>query len=182
MPLLPKKLLVVVLLQLVILASLPLYKSLNVAVGTDVLLEVTPVISHSTAEGTTVVLVYGGLTQLTSDLIGQKVFVAGEPVFVALRQVGVGWVPSGASSNKPPQGTTYIRGVVAEGNAVITADGTRARLNTNRLVVRYGIEDYVVAEGTVFPSGMGAMRAQVALEEGGEGVLKQLFVDDQPWP
>ncbi len=182
MPLLPKKLIVVIVIQLGLLALLPLYKVLTAVGGADVLLEVTPVVSQITEENNYVVLVYDGLTRLDSSVLGQQVFIADEPIFVILRQDGVGWVPSSVLRHEPEPTETYIRGAVVAGNAVISTDGTLARLNTNHVLVRYGVEAYYLPEGAVLPSSASVVRAQVALQANGQGVLKQLYIDDQPWP
>ncbi len=96
---------------------------------------------------------------------------------------------SGLYSNEKP---VYIKGkVISGGNA---SSGGFERMNdimvpwqgSGNIQVAYNIENYFIPEGTgsAFPTGLGGSDsfALVAIGDGGDAVLKTLYVDNKPWP
>jgi uncharacterized membrane-anchored protein len=80
-------------------------------------------------------------------------------------------ISSNVEKTKPSDENIFIKGKVVD-------------VYNDEIHIIYGIEDYFIPEGTGrdFTFLREEIAAKVEIDENGNAVLKQIYVNDKPWP
>lgn len=186
------KFIIAVGIQVLIILIMIIFKLAVLTGGTEVVLRIEPVDPRDPLRGDYVTFQYD-VSNIGSHLLLGASVQNGQTVYVVLKdQVGREyWIISEVSKSKPSDNSVFIKGVVRRGGGdrVISSPSSmdRAPIKINRSVtlnIVYGIEEYFIPEGAGrdFNFFNKQALAKVMLDENGNAVLKQLFVDGQPWP
>jgi len=194
------KLLIAIVLQIVIVFSLIVFKFSVVVGGVDVLLKVAPVDPRDPLRGDYVTFRYD-VSNIPAGYIPNKMYPlnSGQTIYVTLtksynkydesfRITGVtDSLPKGYEVGDIPvyiKATVVGRGSNSRGIPVIGSLDTDTIESGSDVRVSYGVEEYFIPEG----SGRGVIffnkdvKALVSVDARGNSVLKQVYIDDEPWP
>jgi uncharacterized membrane-anchored protein len=158
-------------LQVIIVFAIIISKLSVLSGGTDVLLRIEPVDPRDMLRGDYATFQYSSVSNPDSYLSGGQQIGTGDTVYVTLQQSGKYWIAHRIQKTKPLGGETILKGKVSSGSG-------------SSIHIVYGIEQYFIPEG----KGQGfsffnkEAAAKVAVDENGNGVLKQIYIDDKPWP
>ena len=181
------KFIIAIALQAMILLAIIIFKVSVLAGGTDILLKITPVDPRDMLRGDYATFQYD-ISNLDSYLFNGQQIRNGDEVYVVLGQNGKYWSVQSVQKDKPmlQNEWIFIKGTVASGGIETQSDilMPQRSFGASRIHVVYGIEDYFIPEGkgqgfSFFNKEAGA---RVAVDDNGNAVLKQLYVDDKPWP
>jgi len=170
-----QKFVLAVAIQLVIIFAIIIFKVAIFIGGSDIVLKIEPVDPRDPLRGDYVAFQYG-ISNLPSYLARDPQIARGDTVYVVLQQSGKYWFAQGVQKNRPSADPRiFLKGRVASGGG--GPGGAR-------LHVVYGMEEYFIPEGKGrdFSFQGKEVAARVVVDENGNAVLKQLYVDDQPWP
>ena len=179
------KFILAIALQAIIIFAIVIFKMSVLTGGTDVLLKIAPVDPRDMLRGDYATFQYSNVSNLDSYISGGQPIRNGDTVYVVLRQSGKYWMARNVQKTKPLSGDIALKGKVASGGMETQADVFQnQRFGGSRIHVVYGIEEYFIPEG----KGQGfsffnkEAAARVVIDENGNAVIKQLYVDDKPWP
>lgn len=179
------KFILAITLQILIIFGIVIFKIAVLTGGTEVLLKIEPVDPRDPFRGDYATFQYN-ISNLDSYLFGNKRIRNGDTVYVILRQSGKYWIAQKAQKTKPTaDNQIFIKGKVASGG--LESHGEffpQQRFNRSRIHIVYGIEEYYIPEGRGrgFSFWNKEAIAKVSVDENGNAVLKQIYVDSQPWP
>ncbi|MDP2926731.1 MAG: GDYXXLXY domain-containing protein [bacterium] len=165
------KFILAIALQMVIVFAIVIFKVSVLSGGTDVLLRIEPVDPRDMLRGDYATFQYSNISNLDSYIFGGQQIGNGDTVYVVLRQSRKYWMAQNVQKTKPLNGEIALKGKVVS-------------VGDSRIRVVYGIEEYFIPEG----KGQGfsffnkEAAARVVVDENGNAVLKQIYVDDKPWP
>ena len=168
-------------LQLMILIVIIIFKVSVISSGTDILLEIEPVDPRDMLRGDYATFQYSDVSNVYSYNTGAQQIRNGDTVYVVLGQRGKYWTEERIQKTKPVRGEIFIKGKVDRGGEDDLAYRSSSRY---RLHITYGIEEYFIPEG----KGQGFnfrnkdASARIAVDENGNAVLKEIYIDDKPWP
>lgn len=166
------KFIIAIVIQLVIIFSIIIFEMTVLGGGTDVLLRIEPIDPRDPLRGDHLTFTYK-ISNLSSYLFKYSPIREGDTVYVPLKRRGKYWVAVfGVQKTKPVgEGQLFLKGKVSSSYR-------------NRVQVIYGIEDYFVPEGTGqdFTFWRQEVSARVSVDENGNAVLKQIYVNGKPWP
>ncbi|GIW66907.1 MAG: hypothetical protein KatS3mg095_0805 [Candidatus Parcubacteria bacterium] len=166
------KFIIAITIQLVIIFSIIIFKMSVLTGGNEILLKVAPVDPKDALRGDHLTFSYD-ISNLNHYLFDYSPIREGDTIYVPLKQQGKYWIAvSGIKKTKPVnEGEVFLRGKIL-------------RIYGNRIQVIYGIEDYFIPEGTgqSFTFWKKEIAAMVIVDKNGNAVLKQIYVDDKPWP
>lgn len=177
--------------QIALLVLLVLYKLATYSSGTEILLKLQPVDPRDLLRGDYVTVRYeiSRVRSYSSERIQ-----TGDTVYVPLVKGYDGgnkfWTSYGGVTKQLPtaerNGQVYIQGIVQSGGATPGSiqKGQPTPPSESELVIRYGIEDYFIPEGTGRQAELNAGNAyaRVAVDDAGKAIVKQLYLNDKPWP
>lgn len=170
--------------QVIIIFAIIITKMSILAGGTDVLLKIAPVDPRDMLRGDYVTFQYD-ISNLDSYISGGQEIRNGDAVYVVLRQMEKYYFAQNVQKTKPAEGGIFIKGTVSSGGANTELDMFQNQnFGNSRLHVVYGIEEYFIPEG----KGQGfsflnkEAAARVVIDENGNAVLKELYINDEPWP
>lgn len=164
-------------LQVLILLAILVIKFTILTQGTAVFLQIVPVDPRDPFRGDYASFNYT-ISRIDSYMLRDKV-KAGDTVYVSLRESGKYSYATAASLKKPTNGGIFIRGTVISGSSFQPpASYTQAPI-----IVKYGIEDFFIPEGT--GTNLGRSRvdnyySEVAIDDNGNAVLKKVYKNDIP--
>lgn len=181
------KFLLAVGIQVLIIFGLIIYKSLALISPTVVFLEIAPVDPRDFLRGDYISFQYKISNVKAPNWYDyeEQVIRNNDSVYVLLYQRGDYWQANGVSKRKPDDTVLFIKGTVVdggwEGEASQLLDETAPDSN---LQIVYGIEQKFIPEGVGrdFSFTNKDVVASVAVNGRGQAVLKQIFVDGEPWP
>jgi uncharacterized membrane-anchored protein len=166
------KFIIAIAIQLVIIFSIIIFKMAVLAGGTEVLLKIEPVDPRDLLRGDYLTFSYE-ISNLASEFFNYSPIKDDETVYVPLTRQGKYWVATfGVQKTKPVNdGKIFIKGKIANSYG-------------NRIHVIYGIEDYFIPEGSGqdFTFWSQEITAKIHIDKNGNAVLKQIYVNDKPWP
>lgn len=167
----PSKFILAIAFQVVVIFAIIIFKLSVLTGGIDLLLKIEPVDPRDLLRGDYVTFQYS-ISNTESYLAREKEIKNGDTVYVVLRQYGKYWSIEGVQKNKPSEENIFIKGSVASG-------GFDARMH-----IVYGIEQYFIpeGEGRNFSFRDKDAAARVAVDDHGNAALKQIYIDDKPWP
>jgi len=182
------KFIIAISLQVLIILIIIGFKLL-VLTGTDVMLKIQPVDPRDWLRGDYVTFQYD-ISRVpgyyfTTNGLDQVELKINDIIYVELRDHGGEWIASAFSKKPPTDGSVYIRGKVKNIRYASRINSTdEPKLINSTISIEYGIEQYFIPEGT----GQGVsfvnkdVVAQVTVDDHGNAVLKQVYVDKKPWP
>jgi len=179
------KFILAIALQVVIIFVIIIFKVSVLSGGTDVLLRIEPVDPRDPLRGDYATFQYSDISNLGPYISGGKQIRNGDTVYVVLRQSGKYWTAQNIQKTKPSGNEIYIKGKVASGGVESQSDiFSGQRFGGTRIHVVYGIEEYFIPEGKGrgFSFWNKEAAARVVVDENGNAVLKQIYVDEKPWP
>ncbi|MFH1427581.1 MAG: GDYXXLXY domain-containing protein [Patescibacteria group bacterium] len=178
------KFILAIALQVVIIFAIIIFKVSVLSSGNDVLLKIAPVDPRDPLRGDYATFQYD-ISNVDSYYANSQQIRNGDTVYIVLRQSGKYWTTKNVQKNKPTGGEMCIKGRVQSGGLESQTDPfSNQRFGGSRLNVVYGIEQYFIPEGQGrnFTFWNKEAAARVAVDENCNAVLKQIYVDDKPWP
>jgi len=179
------KFILAIALQILIIFSIVIFKMAVLTGGTEILLKIEPIDPRDPLRGDYATFQYS-ISNLDSYLFGNEQVRNGDTVYVVLRQSGKYWTAQKAQKTKPAtDNQIFIKGKVASGGLESQAELLpQQRFSRSRIHIVYGIEEYYIPEGKGrgFSFWNKEAIAKVSVDENGNVVLKQIYVDDKPWP
>lgn len=178
------KLMIVVFLQVFIVLALAGIHYSVFKEGREIYLHITPVDPRDPLRGDYVTFQYDISTIPAEYANGES--KGGQTVYVPLRKNGQYWTVAGVITRTLPRDPSpdvlYLKGRV-EGGGLLLSD-TDMFGGAGGLRITYGIEEYFIPEGTgrTFNFFGKDAFAAVAVDSAGNAVLKQIYIDDKPWP
>ena len=110
----------------------------------------------------------------------------GDKVYVVLTKKGKFWEVKKLQKIKPKQrGEMFIKGIVVHGGIPESVSERRRRIFIRKnLTIKYGIENYFIPEGrgVDYRFRRGRNHAKVSVDDDGNAVIAQIYVDGNPWP
>lgn len=178
------KFILAIVLQVVIILAIILFKLSILAGGTQVLLQIEPIDPRSLLRGDYITFQYV-ISNINSSFFEDPRIIDGDVVYVVLRQTGKYWIAQRVYKSRPPDGEIFIKGKVLNG-AVQPQDDVFSlnRFSGSRVQIVYGIEEYFIPEGKGrgFSFAGKEASAGVVVDEDGNPVLKQIYIDGMRWP
>lgn len=166
------KFIIAITIQLVIIFSIIISKMIVLTGGTEVLLRIQPVDPRDPLRGDHLTFSYK-ISELDSNLFNYSPIKEDDTIYVPLKKQGKYWTAVfGVQPTKPiGEGKIFLKGKISSSFA-------------NRIQIIYGIEDYFIPEGTGqdFTFWRQEAAARVSVDENGNAVLKQIYVNDKSWP
>ena len=166
------KFIIAVAVQLIIIFSIIIFKIAVLTGGTEILLRIEPVDPRDPLRGDHLTFSYK-ISNLRSYLFNYSPIREGDTVYVPLKRRGKYWTAVfGVQKTKPiDEEKVFLRGKIS-------------RVYGKRIHIIYGIEDYFIPEGTGqnFTFWRQEVAARVSVDQNGNAVLKQIYVNGKPWP
>lgn len=202
------KITIVVIMQILVILTIAIYKNSISTTGREVFLQIAPVDPRDYLRGDYVTFRYQEISSIDLSRFNYEP-VVGDVVYVPLIDEGYRglWRLNyyGSISKKKELSSNYnygtfakadetvfLKGVVknvnsVSGNDIFEPGFPTRRINTNSgtVTIEYkNLEQYFIPEGTGQNFNFGGKNAvaKVAVDESGDAVLKQLYIDDKPWP
>lgn len=179
------KFILAIAIQLAIIFLIIIFKVAILTGGTDILLRIAPIDPRDPLRGDYASFQYE-ISNLDYYLAQGQSLKNGGTIYVLLRQSGKYWVTQSIQKTKPTSGEIFLKGKIASGAAENQDIFGYRNFGSSRLHIVYGIEEYFIPEGK--GSGLNFWNrnqeayTRVAVDENGNAVLKQLYIDDKPWP
>lgn len=171
-------------LQVVVIFAIIIFKVSVLTGGTDVLLKIAPVDPRDILRGDYATFQYD-ISNIDSYYAQSEQIRNGDAVYVALQRNGKYYTAQSVQKTKPTGNELFIKGRVESGGTESEIDPFSNRhFGGSRLHIIYGIEQYFIPEGTGqnFSFWGKEAAARVAIDENGNAALKEIYVDDKPWP
>lgn len=166
------KFIIAIVIQLIIIFGIIIFKVAVLTGGTEVLLQIEPVDPRDPLRGDHLTFQYR-ISSVDTYLFDYSPVKDGDTVYVPLEQRGKYWTAiRGIRKTKlPDKEEIFIKGKVSSSRG-------------SRIHIVYGIEDYFISEGVGqdFTFWRREAAARVSIDENGNAVLKQVYVDDRAWP
>lgn len=177
------KFILAITLQILIIFGIIIFKTGVLTGGRKVLLKIEPVDPRDPLRGDYVTFQYN-ISELDSYLFDNKQVRNGDTVYVILRKGKKYWTAQNVQKTKPSsKNQIFIKGRVESQKEFYPANFfLPQRLGTIHII--YGIEEYYIPEGKgqVFSFWNKEAVAKVSVDKSGNAVLKQIYVDNKPWP
>lgn len=181
------KFIVVVTLQVLVITGIILYKSAILTGGTPVMLAIEPVDPRDWLRGDYATFAFD-ISSVGNNYFNYPAINNGDQVYVPLinsySSNDTWYVGYGISKTKPTKGV-FIKGTVASGGTdSATLPPPAYGFTSRQIQINYGIEQYFVPEGVGRNLGFGNERAtaKVYVDENGNAVIKQIYINGRPWP
>lgn len=183
------KFILAIVIQMVIILLIILFKVVILTRGTEILLKIGPVDPRDPLRGDYMSFQYE-ISRLDASLLSDYQVKNDDTVYVVLRKIGKYWTATSVLKTKPIGGAgqeVFLKGRVVSGGLSREKDFFPGRDSSIlSITVTYGIEEYYIPEGSganlnLWRQGAEAY-AKVVVDEDGRAVLKQIYLNDQPWP
>lgn len=167
-----KKFIIAIVIQLVIIFSVIVFKIAVLTGGTEVLLRIKPIVFRKSLRGNYLTISYE-ISNLNSYFFNYFPIRNGDTVYVPLVQQGKYWVARSGIGKMKPIDERYI---FLKGKVLSTYG--------NSVNIVYDIEEYFIPEGISqdFTFWRQEVAARVSIDENGNAVLKQIYINNKPWP
>ncbi len=177
------KYIIAITIQIMIILVIIIFKYSILSGGTEVFLRILPVDPRDFLRGDYVTFQYDISSlpyYLSQDPINNQ-----DTVYVELDDNHTHWIAKKIYKTHPQDGKVYIKARVISGaNNPLDKNLNRQFRNYTEIKVVYGIEQYFIPEnkGKNFNFNNKNSYAKVVIDDQGNAVLKQIYIDDQPWP
>ncbi len=174
-----------ILVQIAVLLGMIAMKQWTLDTGTPVVLETAPVDPRSLFSGDYVRLGYAISTLRLDALAGDKEFKRHDRIYVVLQPSTPYATPIAVYHQMPAAraGEVVIRGEVEFAGNVFWNPQTRKSENVRTVMVRYGIENYYVPEGTgralERPAGNAKIAVRVAVDHSGTAGILGILINGE---
>lgn len=167
-----------IILQVSILFLVILFKYIILSGGTEVLFHVAPIDPTDPLRGDYIVFKYSQISEIDDYLISGRKPSVGDTIYVFLYKSGKTWHPINATTISPEDSDElFIKGRVER--IQNNFDSNYHRVESKKYIVKYGIEEYFIPEGTGSDySAKNYIYARVAIDDSGNSVLKKLEVEN----
>lgn len=179
------KFILAIALQIVIIFTIIIFKLAILSGGTDVLLRIQPVDPHDVLRGDYITFKYSSISDINSYMYDGKQIKDGDSVYVILRKDGEYWTAVNIQETRPSDSNVYIKGKVVSGGIQNNPGIYQGQqFGNSNLHVVYGIEQYFIPEGKGrgFSFWNKKAAAMVVIDKNGNSVIKQIYVNEKPWP
>lgn len=168
------KFLIAVFVQVIIIFLIIFFKVSILTGGTEVILRIEPVDPWDPLRGDYITFDYNISDIPYSNYYKYEMenFREGQTVYVLLEKSSNYWYAFRIQKTKPTNSNTvFIKGIVDN-------------VSSQSYHITYGIEEYFIEEksGRNFDFSDKEALAKVIVDENGNAVLKQVYIDDKPWP
>lgn len=179
------KFILAIALQVVIIFAIIIFKLSVLSGGTEVFLRIEPVDPRDYLRGDYIDFRYN-ISVLDSYYAQENQIRNGDTVYVVLRETNKNSYAESVQKSRPIGNKLFIKGKVESGGSETDFDSSSRKYNANlpKLHIIYGIEQYFIPEGTGrnFNFPRKELAAQVVIDDNGNALLKQIYIDDKPWP
>ena len=179
------KFILAIALQVLIIFTIIIFKLSVLTGGTDILLKIEPVDPRDPLRGDYAAFQYSDISNIDPYISGGQQMSNGDTVYVVLDRNGKYWAARSIQKTKPSGENVFLKGKIASGGTESQSDILSGLgFGDSRILVVYGIEEYFIPEGAGrgFSFWNKEAAAGVVVDENGNAVLKQIYVDDKPWP
>ena len=173
------KFIIAISVQLLVILGIIIFKFSILSGGTEVILKIAPVDPRDPFRGDYVTFQYE-ISNVSYYGRGNAIR-NGDTVYVTLRPAGKYWVSTNVSKTKPAsENSVIIKGKVIRGGEA----SSNSSSYTRELIISYGIEEYFVPEGAGrnFSFWGKDIYAKLKIDENGNSVITQLYVNEKAWP
>ena len=186
------KFILAIALQLVIIFALVITKLMIISGGREALLEILPVDPRDMLRGDYAMFQYT-VSNIDSYVPREEGIKDGDTVYVVLSEGGKYRIATNVTTAKPAGDALFLKGKVVSG-----AEESKSQPQYEKdmmwqppdvlpkMNILYGVEQYFIPEGTGASLNLWDQNreafAQVVIDDGGNAVIKQLYVNDKPWP
>lgn len=180
------RLITLVVLQFVVLASMIAMKQWTLSTGTPIVLATEPIDPRSLFQGDYVRLNYKISSLRLDELPSDRPFKEHERIYVLLRNGDPYWEPVSLHHERPglPPDHVTLKGTVIRAGSRRWNRQSQSWETTEHLMVRYGIENYFVPEGEgrdlERPKPGEKISICVAVDQFGNAGIKAVLVNGQP--
>ncbi|OGF24847.1 hypothetical protein A2331_04875 [Candidatus Falkowbacteria bacterium RIFOXYB2_FULL_34_18] len=181
------KFILAVSIQILVILIIIIFKYSVLTGGSAVFLEIMPVDPRDPLRGDYVTFQYK-ISSINRYSFNYEPY-NGDIIYIPLRQQGQYWnVIGGISKNKNDMNNKlFIKARVVSGGKLSGAKSFSSFSDDNwdtSIRVQYGIEEYFIPEGAGrnFNFWNKKAKAKVMIDDYGNAVFKQLYIDDEPWP
>jgi len=177
------RLIILVVLQFVVLASMIAMKQWTLSTGTAIVLETEPIDPRSLFQGDYVRLNYTISTLRLAELSSDRPFKEHERIYVLVRNGDPYWEPVSLHHERPglPPDHVTLKGTVMRAGNRRWNRQSQSWEATEHLMVRYGIENYFVPEGEgrdlERPKPGEKISIRVAVDQFGNAGIKAVLVN-----
>lgn len=179
------KFILAIILQILIIFAIIIFKVAVLTGGTEVLLKIEPIDPRDPLRGDYATFQYS-ISNLDSYLFNNEQVKNSDTVYVILRQSGKYWIAQKTQKTKPTtDDQIFIKGKIVSGGLESQSEFfPQQHFNRSRIHIIYGIEEYYIpeGEGRGFSFWNKEATAKVSVDKNGNAVLKQIYIDDKPWP
>lgn len=180
------KFILAIVLQLIVIFAIIIFKLSILTSGTEVLLRIKPVDPRDFLRGDYATFRYIDVSEIPMYIESQSIR-RGDTVYVMLIKEGEYWTGNRLSTTKPSSSkSVFLKGKAMNDSSRISSSydacSGRGDCAHDSIRVVYGIEEYFIPEGKGRISSWDRAFAKVAVDENGNAVIKQLYVDNKPWP
>lgn len=181
-----KRIGIIIAVQVSVILLLILSKFLILSGGTSVFLRIEPVDPRDPLRGDYVTFQYTGLSvvgRYKFDFSQNRTFQKGDIVYVPLEKVFgsdyYGLASGSILKNKPEDGL-FIKGIL-DSDSVLSNGNYLYPTNSN---IIYGIEEYFIPEGSgqLRDFSLSEIFAKVSIDDNGNAVISQIYIDNKLWP
>ncbi len=174
-------------LQVLVILAIIIFKLSVLSGGTEVFLRIEPVDPRDMLRGDYATFQYSSISNIDSYIAREQQIRNGDTVYVVLYQNGQYWTARTMQKTKPDEGEIFLKGKVASGGEEVQSDimpYQQFNRSGARFHVVYGIEEYFIPEGkgrgfSLWDKEAGA---RVVVDDNGNAVLKQIYINEKPWP
>lgn len=176
---------IAVALQIAVLAFIIIYKTSISLGGTEVILRIEPYDPRDPFRGDYITFRYSDLSSLPGHYYRgyyDQELQEKDIIYITLEQRGKYHLPNEIFEQKPTDQTLFIKGTVENLNYSSSYGDENKYLDT--INATYGIEEYFIPEGTgqnIFFDDK-ETAAKVAIDENGNAVLKEIYINGKLWP
>ncbi len=174
------KFILAIVLQVAIIFTIIIFKMAILSGGTDVMLQIKPVDPRDLLRGDYITFKYDNISNVSPYFFKKEQVKESGTVYVTLRKSGKYWTIQSAQKTKPIDGELFIKGHIVYGGI----GNSPSVLGASNIHIIYGIEDYFIPEGKGrgFSFWNKKAAAKVAIDKNGNAVLKQIYIEGNPWP
>lgn len=186
------KFILAILIQVAIILGIILLKITILSGGSEVLLKIAPVDPTDPFRGDYITFRYDISDVPYYHFYDSQSPKIGDTIFISLARYGKYWEISNASTSEPTSGEIFLKAKVTSVGIDSGRDTTvpldrpfeTKPIYDQPIEVTYGLEEYFIPEGKGrnFDFTSKEIAAKVIIDDNGNAVLNQVYIDDQPWP
>lgn len=168
--------------QVLVITVIIFFKFAIVTGGTEVVLAIRPVDPRDMLRGDYISFQYD-ISTINGSYLSYEPVAAGDTVYVSLGRAGRVWIVNKVSTKMPTDNSIFLKGFVQSVDSPYEGTGVKTGTYGTTLHVTYGLEQYFIPEGKGRNTTLGSnATAVLQVDDKGNGLVKQVLVNDKPWP